>query len=359
MSKLDEANYIAKQVLYNLSKKHIEVTPTEYEKEFCKIAKQSFFTSKECEYFDKISQKLSKEEKKSHEGPIETLYDLIDILLKRIEPKILAKKTADISRLISLMNKYLNDAIDKSGSGSKNVSLIQDELESISISNSSAEDLNKIQTKLVAVADNIKKEMDEVNHSFKDNQQEITKLENKIKELENELKKSKEASTKDFLTNTYTRRAYEDELKKFDERYERLQQDYAIVFFDLDHFKKVNDTYGHKAGDIVLKTFAALLLKLTRDIDIVGRYGGEEFIVAIHYNKETELEGYLQRIKDIVSRNKFICEGNKLKITFSAGIDLRSHHNSAHETIASADTLLYKAKNNGRDKIILWNGKEL
>lgn len=148
-------------------------------------------------------------------------------------------------------------------------------------------------------------------------------------------------------------------MHKIENRFRRDQEDYAIVFFDIDHFKNVNDTYGHDGGDIILKTFSSLLLKLTRDTDIIARYGGEEFIAILHYKESCELYKYIERIKTVVTQNKFIYQDNRIEIKFSAGVELRSNCNTAQESITNADKLLYKAKNTGRNKIIFWNNKEI
>jgi diguanylate cyclase (GGDEF)-like protein len=164
-----------------------------------------------------------------------------------------------------------------------------------------------------------------------------------------------------FLLNglLLIRRAYEEKIKEFNNLYLRTGQDFAIVFFDIDHFKRVNDTYGHEGGDVVLKIFATLLLKLTRETDIIGRYGGEEFVAAVYYKNLKELSVYITRIKSVIKKYKFIFKEHKIEITFSAGIELRSRNKSVDETIANADKLLYKAKNTGRDKVVFWNGEKL
>ena len=283
--------------------------------------------------------------------------------------KLLHKKTADIARLITLMSKYLGDAIDSNKNGSSNVANIKDEIQSISVAGSTKEELNKLQAKLVQAAITttmatfiksvIENEMSAVNDNLSTGKNEVKKLESRIEELESELLETKEKSSKDHLTGTLVRSAYETEIERLDSIYKRGGQDFAIVFFDIDHFKKVNDDYGHDGGDVVLKTFASLLLKLTRDTDIIGRYGGEEFVAALHYNNIEELETYVTRIKSVVSKNKFLFNNHKIQITFSAGVELRSNNKSASQAISNADKSLYKAKNTGRNKIIFWNGKEI
>lgn len=378
-------------------------------------------SKKEIEYFEKTLKLISKEEiTHSKISPVNTIYDLIDILLLRVpksninnmsklfqeslqpsislsigddlnsfcikigdspslifeesiqkemekfiekrfevDKKVLAQKTADIARLISLMNKYLGDAIDSHKSGSSNVSNIKEEIQSIDLSGSTKKELDKLQTKLVQAAMSIEHEMSDVTKDLEFGQNEVLELEKKVKTLEKELKETKLQSSKDFLTGALNRKALDEEIKRFESWFSRDNKNYAIVFFDIDKFKNVNDTYGHECGDVILQTFSALLLKLTRDSDIVCRYGGEEFVVAIQYKNRDELDKYVFRIKSVITTNKFIYQEHKLKITFSAGVQIRSKHKNIDETISNADKLLYEAKESGRDKIIFWDGKNL
>jgi len=415
---MNSISRITNITLKNLNSKNIDPTPAEYTKEFCKVSKELKLTVDECKYFTDALKKLSKNELEENKH-IETVYDLIDILLLRIETKniskmsellqqsmqpsiafnfgnelnafsikigdspslifeesiqqemfkfiekrfevdkkVVAKKTADIARLITLMSKYLSDAIDSNKNSSSNVTGIKQSIMSLKKGNTKDE-LNKLQAKLVEAAITIENEMSHINENLTSGKNEVAILENKVKELERELAETKLKNIRDHLTGTLTRSAYEDELKKADDMYKRYGQDFAIVFFDIDHFKKVNDTYGHEGGDVILKTFAALLLKLTRDTDVIGRYGGEEFVAIVRYTNDKELDTYISRIKNVVSKNNFIYKEHKIHITFSAGVELRSNNASADETVANADKLLYKAKETGRDKIVFYDGHEL
>ena len=276
-----------------------------------------------------------------------------------VDKAVVAKKTADIARLVTLMSQYLGDAIDSNKEGSSNVGNIKDTIESIDVAATTKEELNTLQTKLVEAAISIENEMNSVNNKLESGISQVNELEDKIKKLEKELTKSKKESSTDHLTGLLTRRAYDSEIEKFEEAFKRDGQDYAIVFFDLDHFKNVNDSYGHDCGDVVLKTFAQIVMKLTRKTDIVGRYGGEEFVAAIKYDTEDELTKYLSRVKKTVTTNQFKYNDLKLSITFSAGVDLRSNNIRYDATIKKTDDLLYKAKNDGRNKIILASGSTI
>ncbi len=284
-----------------------------------------------------------------------------DFILKRFEAdkKLVIEQTSDISKFVTLMGQYLNDAISSSGTGSKNVLSIKEKIQSIDLSNNGLKELEELQTELVAAAGSIEDEMDTVSDKLKSGKSKVQELEEKVKTLEEELTKSKSESMKDHLTGLLTRRAYDEEVKRIESRYKRSNTQYAVVFFDLDYFKKINDTYGHDCGDVILSTFAKILDKNTRDEDIVGRYGGEEFVAIVHFNLNRELLQYLKRIKTIVTSNSFLYKGNKIKVTFSAGVSIRPNHDSYENTIQKADMLLYEAKENGRDQIKLEDGRTI
>jgi len=274
-----------------------------------------------------------------------------------VDQQVLARKTADIARLVSLMNKYLGDAIQSNNDGSSNVKSIKNEIELICPIKSTKEDLGRLQNKLVQAAITIESEMSTVNKNLESGKNEVFLLEKKIQNLEEELKQSLENNMKDYLTKTLNRKSLEDELLKIENKFKRENKDYAVIFFDLDHFKDVNDVYGHEAGDIILKTFASLLLKLTRDTDTICRYGGEEFVAIIEYNNYEDLYKYIERIKNVVTRNKFKYKESKIVVTFSAGVEIRSNCKNTNDTMLNADRLLYDAKNSGRNKVIFWNKK--
>lgn len=418
---MDTISHISEQTINNITKQNKALTPTEYTIEFCKLAKKVNLTTKECEYFTKTLSMLehSEIENLQNKDP-KTIYDLVDILIQRVpkkniqnmsemiqssmrpsislslgddlksfciqigdspslifeesiqeeikkfiqnrfhvDQKVLVQKTADIARLISLMNKYLGDAIDSNTNGTNNVKNIKNQLQSISNNDSSKEDLNNLQTKLVEAAKNIEQEMNTVNKNLETGQNEVLLLRQKVESLESELKETQAVSMIDHLTKLPNRRSFEVELKKAESNYQRNNEDYAIIFFDIDFFKKINDTFGHDAGDKILVIFASILNKLTRDTDTIARYGGEEFVAIVKYKNTEELYTYINRIKNIITNNKFIYLKNKVEVTFSAGVETRSDCKNENETVIKSDKLLYKAKNSGRDKIVFWNKKEL
>jgi len=409
---------ISKQAFENLLQKTEDITPELYTQEFCKLATKINLSTKECNYFKDVLSKISLNELQGKRP--KSIYDLVDILIQRIPKKniehisemlqhsmepsislsigddlnsfcikigdtpslifeesiqqemktyianrfnvdqqVLSKKTADIARLVSLMNKYLGDAIKSNKDGSSNVKNIKIAIESICPVKSTREDLGVLQGKLVEVAKNMETEMSNVNKNLESGQNEVLVLEKKVQLLEKELKETQVNGMKDHLTGALNRKSLEASLKILESRFKRDKQDYAIIFFDIDHFKEVNDTYGHDAGDVILKTFTSLLIKLTRDTDIIGRYGGEEFIALLNFQNPEELYKYISRIKSVVSHNKFIYKEQKIDIKFSAGVEIRSNCINDQDTLEKADKLLYNAKNNGRNKIIFWDETQM
>lgn len=284
-----------------------------------------------------------------------------DFITKRFErdKRVVIERTSDISKLVLLMEEYLNEAISSNGSGSKNVLNIKEKIASINLQEEGLEALTQLQNELIHAASSIEKEMNTVTSKLQSGKTKVQELEEKVKTLEDELSRTKTENMKDHLTGLLTRKAFSDEVKRIESAYERIKTQYAIVFFDLDHFKKLNDTYGHECGDVVLSTFGKILNKSIRDHDIVGRYGGEEFVAIIHFNLNRELLQFLKRIKTIVTENSFLYKDKKIKVTFSAGVAIRSNYDTYANTLQKADMLLYQAKENGRNKIILENGMEI
>ncbi|TLS98814.1 GGDEF domain-containing protein [Aliarcobacter cibarius] len=274
------------------------------------------------------------------------------------DKQVIIEKTSDLSKLVFIMEEFLNEAISSSGNGSKNVLNIKEKLKSIDINDGSLETLSMVQAELINAASSIEEEMNKVSNKLQSGKTKVQELEDKINNLEDELKKTKNESMRDHLTGLLTRKTFFEELKRIDSSYERMGTQYAIIFFDIDHFKKINDTFGHEGGDIVLSTFGKILNKSIRDLDIVGRYGGEEFIAIVHFKETKELLLFLKRIKSIVTENNFIYKDKQLKVTFSAGVTIRNSYKNYDEAINKADKLLYEAKKSGRNKIILENGME-
>jgi len=138
-------------------------------------------------------------------------------------------------------------------------------------------------------------------------------------------------------------------------RAKALHTDFSILFFDLDHFKKINDGYGHDAGDYVLKEFTALVkTSYLRPKDIFARYGGEEFVVLLANTNAKVAQELAERIRAAVETHAFVYEGKRLPVTTSMGIaELRTDIESAQTLLKAADKALYSAKQTGRNRVVV------
>lgn len=168
-------------------------------------------------------------------------------------------------------------------------------------------------------------------------------------------KRIREMSIRDSLTNVYNRRYIFERLEELFAEYIRNGKHFSISILDIDHFKKINDTYGHQAGDFILKEFTKVISNSLRLYDLLGRYGGEEFIVITLNASKEQTKPIIERILNNVRNEIFMYNKIEIAITFSAGISDTLEHNevSVEKLIAQADKRLYEAKSTGRNKIII------
>lgn len=164
-------------------------------------------------------------------------------------------------------------------------------------------------------------------------------------------------SIKDPLTNIYNRRYMFDRLHELKAKYQRHQENFSIVIIDIDHFKVINDNYGHLAGDYILQELTKLIGKNIRPFDLLGRYGGEEFIILLSNCLKSTAYDRIHSILKLVRNTTFIYNNNKISFTFSAGIsdsnDLDLTKVIPDKFIDIADKRLYHAKDKGRNSIVI------
>ena len=157
----------------------------------------------------------------------------------------------------------------------------------------------------------------------------------------------------DALTGAYNKRYFEERLQEEFSYCVRNDVPLTLIIFDLDHFKKINDTYGHPAGDFVLEHISTLAKSIIRNEDILARIGGEEFIILL---KATDSEGGLilaERLRRLVDESKFEFEGHSLHVTISMGVATLNKQNfaDADAVFKKSDELLYNSKNSGRNQV--------
>jgi diguanylate cyclase (GGDEF)-like protein len=178
------------------------------------------------------------------------------------------------------------------------------------------------------------------------------KLEQSRQELADALAKMQAMASHDELTGLANRRHMQSLLEEEVKRVRRQEQPMTVAILDLDHFKHINDTYGHQVGDEVLRHFADLASTALREVDILARWGGEEFLLLCPASTDIHAITGLNRLRTLLQNSSLLPELPALKVTFSAGVAHYMDGEAIKETIARADKALYQAKANGRDRIV-------
>jgi len=162
-------------------------------------------------------------------------------------------------------------------------------------------------------------------------------------------------ANRDHLTGLYNRRAFEEELGRQHHRTLRHRTAMSVILIDIDHFKRVNDRYGHEAGDEALKAVAGLIAEAVRKVDLAARHGGEEFAVILPDTSRHQAARLAGRIQSRLARTVIPAGGADLKLTVSQGIaDSRgSRVHTALDLVKAADEALYEAKARGRDQMVI------
>ncbi|MFV0626287.1 MAG: diguanylate cyclase [Alphaproteobacteria bacterium] len=162
----------------------------------------------------------------------------------------------------------------------------------------------------------------------------------------------KNQATRDPLTSLFNRRYFEEEVKQRISKSIANDSYFAVFMLDVDRFKKVNDTYGHKVGDTVLIEIANTTVNALRNNDIIARYGGEEFVVFLNVADKEKARAVAERLRETIAGLKIPTdnEGEFISVTISIGIATSQVSKDMATLIKMADTALYKAKNNGRNR---------
>jgi len=157
---------------------------------------------------------------------------------------------------------------------------------------------------------------------------------------------------RDGLTSLYNRHFLFDEARRLLSKAKRNREDMSVIMLDIDHFKLINDQYGHQVGDDVLKAIANELKISTRNEDIAARYGGEEFVILLTNCNSSKAEEKAENLRGSIEK----LEPNGLKVTSSFGIvELNIKHINFDDILKDADDALYEAKNGGRNRVVVKN----
>lgn len=177
-----------------------------------------------------------------------------------------------------------------------------------------------------------------------------------IREEENVLSENKQLQEKvvtDQLTKSYNRYYVDYYLDSLIEEYNKFQISFGILFFDIDHFKNVNDTYGHDVGDLVLQLISSTVMGNIRVEDRLGRFGGEEFILMVKISNSKALKHVAEKLRMLIEHSSLHVNGETIHVTCSIGGLMYDETMAKDDFIKKADSYMYQAKGTGRNKSII------
>lgn len=266
--------------------------------------------------------------------------------LNKDEDIDIRKLKAEIQTTTEALSRSMNDIIQITEEYSKSLSkgdmVLSEATEKVEDS-----DIKAILGYVLEEMRRIKKENEKFKQKIEEENKKVEKLKKRLQIVETE------ANT-DYLTGICNRRAFMNTLKDFFENQD-LYKKFALILLDIDNFKRINDEFGHDAGDLVLKDVADVLKKYLRPEDIPARFGGEEFAVIVaNANKEVAYKVAERLRKVIETRHVKVNEDTIIDYTASFGVaTVDDNIKSVEELIKKADENLYKAKNNGKNCVVV------
>lgn len=221
---------------------------------------------------------------------------------------------------------------------------------------SKADDINDMNQILRLIMDETK-QMQKNAHSYRNDflaaRAEVSKAQEKINQLETDLMEMGEKVHEDHLTGILNRRGLDSAFMRETARSVRHHVPLCYALLDVDNFKQLNDTHGHKVGDDALIYLVQSIKEKTRPEDVVSRYGGEEFVVLLPNTKKEEAFEVLSRIRRNLTKKFFLHDNNRLLITFSAGIAQFNPGENQESIFKRADEALYRAKKSGKNQVLM------
>ena len=224
----------------------------------------------------------------------------------------------------------------------------------------SATDINQLKDTVKSQLGNIRQVIDHYQQTDQAQQflaEQLQTLGAKIKTMEVEAEKNRtnlethrQKALHDPLTELPNREAYNERASAEVQRWQRYGRPLTIAIFDIDHFKRINDTYGHQAGDRVIKVIGRSIAKRLREVDFFCRYGGEEFVALMPETDSATALTVLEKVRDAIAHAAFNYKDQPMSITLSVGLTEFKTDDSLESAFERADQALYTAKSNGRNR---------
>lgn len=300
------------------------------------------------------------------ESVVATLRAVRDLVMEAylFANKAFAEYLNNVNQELADIYGVLGGAVHHQTSQAENARQLQDsvmqQMSHLESDTANATDLDQLKNRVQSQLGNIREALNRFQQSDQEQQQlsnQLRELANKIKTMEQDAEKTRTSLEKhrykslhDPLTDLPNREAYSERILYEFRRWQRYQPPLSLAICDLDYFKKINDNYGHQAGDRVLKVISRSIAKRLRQVDFFGRYGGEEFVVILPETNLENAHNLLEKIRAAIAGTSFSYKDEPLVITLSLGITEFRAGDTIETALTRADKALYAAKAQGRNR---------
>ena len=304
------------------------------------------------------------------ESLLDDLTDLIDALRDQMrdDQEELEEFLSEVSQRLQEMDTHLSGSAESQQQGRESRdtmdAAVRREVEEIGSSVRDAVDLNELKSSVASHLESVLGNMDKFQQSeearYLENQQAMQAMSEKLKTMEQETEtlrdqvvQERNQAMTDVLTGIPNRLAYDQRLQQEVARWKRFATPLVLMVWDVDLFKSVNDTYGHKAGDKVLKKLAMGLKRGIRETDFVARYGGEEFVMLMTGSTVEACLQVADKLRASLGEIGFHFRGKSVVVTASCGLSEYREDDTPEQLFERADKALYEAKEQGRNRCII------
>lgn len=295
-----------------------------------------------------------------------TVFDLIleDLKQERISAKVfLSTLSETLSSVQDSVSSTIVDALENNLKNDKINKEITDKLNEVSgeVKDANSLDVIKVDVneKLKQITKTLKKktqieilQREDLLDKLQSMATKVEQLEQQSENFEKRIKEQQRKSMQDALTKLSNRAAFDEYFAQEIVRYHHKAFDLAITVVDLDNFKRINDTYGHTAGDKTLQVIANTLKSVISEDAFISRYGGEEFVLIFKHIDKATVINKLDVLRKKVENLPFTFKGNRVSITLSMGVTFVTQDDNVHSSFERADTALYQAKHDGKNRVI-------
>ena len=299
----------------------------------------------------------------------DTLNDIVNSIsssLKTLEQEkrelenFIVKVTEQLGDVTQAINEDQKDQESNYEDARSLQSFVKEGIELMQKNSQSSNNLQELKSEISKSIDDISGGVDDFSERFDERHEataernlklteQLSQMEQETQELQVMLQENRAKLLYDALTGVYSRMAYDERIQQELARWSRYETPFSYVILDIDHFKRINDTYGHNAGDKALKLVAQLMTTYVRQSDYVFRIGGEEFVLLLTSTAQDNAGKLVEKMRAGIAASSFHFKGEPVTLTLSAGITETRDGDDVESIYERADKALYKAKNSGRD----------